>query len=454
MNILIIDPSASYRSIVREMLSKIDCQIIEAHCGQDAIHYLKTKTPAAICIAHELGDMDSFKFLKKVRLNPKLENTPTFLLTSHNTKEFKRAAYDAGFTEMFIKSDFPSLKRALNSIMLYTTLKISARILYIEDTQSTADYTRHIMENQGWKVVHVKSGEAAAEVLDKDKLGFDLVITDLVLEGQISGMGLINLIRQGQDKIRELPILAISGWNDLLRQVYVLKHGAGDFIAKPFQETDFLARAINLIMAKRDRDALIAAQNALAEKANLDSLTGVNNRHYLDEYGHQLVKHALSHNEAIALLLLDIDFFKDINDMMGHAAGDLVLKTVAQILKTTSLAQDIVVRYGGDEFIVLIKGVNHDHVLERAESIRQRVACSEPDGISVKCTIGLACHDKKVAAQLVTLLASFDPEEDIKIEFDTLFKAADQSLYSAKQAGRNRVCMNNLLERPQKDCCQ
>jgi two-component system cell cycle response regulator len=447
MNILIVDPSVSYRNIVKLTLSNDDTQIAEASNGAEGLTFLKKSKPSAICVAHELGDMDSFKFLKVLKLNTILSNIPKFLLTSNNTPEFKRLAYNAGFTEVFIKSDFPTLKRALHSLMLYATLNISARILYVEDTQSTADYTRHMMQTAGWEVVHVKSGEEAAELLDNSQKPFDLVVTDLVLEGQVSGIGLINLIRQGNEKIRDIPILAVSGWNDLLRQVYVLKHGAGDFIAKPFHETDFLARAINLIMSKRARDELMNAQAALYQKVNLDSLTGVNNRHFLDEFGDKLVKSAIKKNEGISLMLLDIDHFKQINDMMGHLAGDTVLKTIASILKNNGQAHDIIARYGGDEFVVLMKGLNHHQALQRAETIRQQVAAAEPLGIGATCTIGLACHDKKVALQLVELLKNINQSsDDIVIDYHTLFKAADHSLYVAKEAGRNKVCINNLLD--------
>lgn len=447
MNILIVDPSNSYRNIIKLTLSNEDTQITEASKGSDALDYLTKHKPSAICVAHELSDMDSFKFLKTLKSNRNLNNTPKFLLTSNQSPDFKRQAYDAGFTEIFIKSDFPTLKRALHSLMLYATLNISARVLYVEDTQSTADLTSHIMQSAGWKVKHVKSGEEAAALLDNTKKSFDIVVTDLVLEGEVSGIGLINLIRQGNERIRDIPILAVSGWNDLLRQVYVLKHGAGDFIAKPFNETDFLARAINLIMSKRARDELIEQQAALYQKANIDSLTGINNRHFLDEYGEKLVKSALTKNESIAIMLLDIDQFKEINDMMGHSAGDTILKTVASILKNNGHANDIIARYGGDEFVVIIKDLNQKEALKRAETIRQQVADAQPLGIAATCSIGLACHDNKVALQLVELLENLNQNsENIELNYQTLFKAADHSLYVAKEAGRNKVCINNLLK--------
>lgn len=448
MNILIIDPSVSYRTLVKQTLGNEDNEIVEASSGSQALTYLKQHKPAAICIAHELGDMDSFKFLKTIKINTILSNIPKFLLTSNSSADFKRDAYAAGFTEIFIKSDFPTLKRALHSLMLYATLNISARVLYVEDSQSTADYTSYIMKNAGWEVIHVKSGEEAAQLLDTRTELFDLIVTDLVLEGQISGIGLINLIRQGREHIRDIPILAVSGWNDLLRQVYVLKHGAGDFIAKPFHESDFLARAINLIMAKRALDESRAIQKSLYLKANLDSVTGLNNRHFLEEYGKRIVAEALKNNQGLALMILDIDYFKQINDSHGHALGDIVLKKLSTLIKGLCRSSDLVTRYGGDELVILMTDIDYQQALEQAQKIRNAIAELNPEGISVTSSIGIACHDKKVALQLVELLENISELEQGKLilDYQTLFQAADHSLYVAKQAGRNKVCINNLLE--------
>jgi diguanylate cyclase (GGDEF) domain len=392
--------------------------------------------------------MESFAFLRKIKENSNLDNIPSFLLTSNTTQEFKRKAYDAGFTEVFIKSDFATLKRALRSLVLYATTNISARVLYIEDAQSTADYTTYIMKSAGWEVVHVKSGEEAAELLDDKHNRFDLVVTDLVLEGRISGIGLINLIRQGNEDIRNIPILAVSGWNDLLRQFYVLKHGAGDFIAKPFHETDFLARAINLILNKKKLDKVKATQKALYEKANIDAVTGLNNRHFMEEFGSKIVKDSIENNEGVALALLDIDHFKKINDGSGHSSGDEVLRQVAALIKSMRHPGDIVARFGGDEIILLMSGCEHSDVEERMEEIRAGIEKLSPQGIQVTASIGVACHDKRVISRLVSLLDNVEQasRQDVKVDFDVLFSAADHALYSAKRDGRNKVCISDLLE--------
>ncbi|MPQ75908.1 diguanylate cyclase [Hydrogenovibrio sp. JE_KL2] len=448
MNVLIVDPSSSYREVVKQILLGEDVEAIECVNGTEALDYLEKNKPDAISIAHELGDMESFAFLRKIKENSNLDNIPSFLLTSNTTQEFKRKAYDAGFTEVFIKSDFATLKRALRSLVLYATTNISARVLYIEDAQSTADYTTYIMKSAGWEVVHVKSGEEAAELLDDKNNRFDLVVTDLVLEGRISGIGLINLIRQGNEDIRNIPILAVSGWNDLLRQFYVLKHGAGDFIAKPFHETDFLARAINLILNKKKLDKVKATQKALYEKANIDAVTGLNNRHFMEEFGSKIVKDSIENNEGVALALLDIDHFKKINDGSGHSSGDEVLRQVAALIKSMRHPGDIVARFGGDEIILLMSGCEHSDVEERMEEIRSGIEKLSPQGIQVTASIGVACHDKRVISRLVSLLDNVEQasRQDVKVDFDVLFSAADHALYSAKRDGRNKVCISDLLE--------
>lgn len=447
MNILIVDPSKSYRELVKEILSNEDVKVIEATSGQEAFTYLKHKTPSAISIAHELGDMDSFKFLKTINLNTILSNVPKFLLTSNASKEFKRDAYDAGFTEIFVKSDFPTLKRALKSLMLYATMNIAARVLYVEDTQSTADYTSHIMYSAGWAVDHVKSGEAAVELLDKRKGHYDLVVTDLVLEGNVSGIGLINLIRQGHESIRDIPILAVSGWNDLLRQVYVLKYGAGDFIAKPFHETDFLARAINLILNKKYLDEVKNVKKSLYLKANIDVATGLNNRHYLEEFGEKMVAESCRHNEGITLALIDVDHFKRVNDSLGHATGDAVLKQVSSLVKSHCHSHDLAVRYGGDELLILMTDVDQASAIERLEVVRTEIARLNPVNVPITVTIGAACCDKKNKPKLMQLLKSQNGDTDeVPVDLKTLFKTADDSLYMAKQSGRDQVCVNLLME--------
>lgn len=443
MDILLIDPSTSYRQVVKEILSSDDVIIQEATSGQSGLEYLKKNRPDAIAISFELSDMDSFQFLKKINKNSLLESIPKFLITSNVSQEFKRDAYEAGFTEIFFKTDFQTLKRALHSLLLSVTTRINAKILYVEDAQSTADYTRHIMHKVGWDVTHVKSGEEAADYLDKPEYVFDLVVTDLVLEGRISGIGLIDLIRHGEERIRHIPILAVSGWNDLLRQVYVLKHGAGDFIAKPFHENDFLARAINLIAYRRELKRLKDQQKALYRKANLDPVSGLNNRHYLEEYGIKFIEEALEEHQSVAMMLIDIDHFKQINDKCGHQTGDLVIKQISSIVKAKIEAQGFAVRFGGDEIMFLMTQIEQNEVAQRADELLQEVASLSPEGVSVSVSIGVAYSASVTKGRMKDQLSACPTEVSLQSEealnYKVLFQVADEALYTAKEKGRNRA---------------
>lgn len=269
-----------------------------------------------------------------------------------------------------------------------------------------------------------------------------------MLEGRVSGIGLIDLIRHGDERIRNLPILAVSGWNDLLRQVYVLKHGAGDFIAKPFHENDFLARAINLIMHKRELKQFKEQQKALYLQVNLDKASGLNNRNFLEEFGRKYIEDGIKENQGVAIAILDIDYFKSINDTHGHQVGDAVIKHVSNVIKGMCHVNDLVVRYGGDEIVILMTEYNHDEVTERLEALRAEMESLKPEGIQVTASIGVAFCGKRAQKQMVQMLQNLSEvgEDETFLDYETLFRSADQALYSAKQGGRNQVVSRKCLE--------
>ncbi|MDH5764775.1 MAG: diguanylate cyclase [Gammaproteobacteria bacterium] len=423
MNILIVEPSQAYSQLIQGLLSGREVSLTIAHSGEEAIDYMHNQSPDAICVTHELGDMNSIEFMAYLKKHKICNDKPVFLITSNNSEEFRRQSYDAGFTEIFTKSDIAVLKNTFRSIMLYTTSQIKARVLYVEDVFSTAAYTMSIMTNLGWEVDLVDSARQALEYLDKHE--YDIVITDLVLPGELSGVGLISVIRE-QDKKRSwpMPIMAISGWNDLLRQVFVLQHGHCDFMAKPFQENDFIARVINLIQSKRMIESSFKEKQILKDKAHTDSLTGLYNRYYLDEVVNNHIKVAIDRGIAISVLMIDIDYFKEINDKYGHQVGDRVIKQLGANIHENCREHDIAVRYGGEEFLVILPGCNYQNAILKAEHLREAVSSEENEGYPVPITvsIGISYLDKLMNNSL-----------------DELIKIADIALYQSKEKGRNQT---------------
>jgi len=173
----------------------------------------------------------------------------------------------------------------------------------------------------------------------------------------------------------------------------------------------------------------------LKELANRDSLTGLLNRRAFHEHAGQLLRTARRRKEGAALLMIDLDHFKQINDRFGHAEGDHVLQAVASALKATARENDIVARHGGEEFVVAILGINESESLVAAERLREAIASIENTKSNITASIGVAtlmptAHHREVSAALAELLSE-----------------ADRALYAAKNNGRNQAChINNLVQ--------
>lgn len=167
--------------------------------------------------------------------------------------------------------------------------------------------------------------------------------------------------------------------------------------------------------------------NALQESAFRDGLTGLYNRKFLEEYTKKMLPQVKRDGTKIALLMLDMDHFKSVNDEYGHDIGDKVLRELARILNETVRESDIIIRYGGEEFMILLMGVNSaDDALSVARKIGDRVRENEIDvyaGTKLRKTVSIGL--------------SMYPEDSTS--FETIIKNADIALYKAKNSGRDRV---------------
>lgn len=175
-----------------------------------------------------------------------------------------------------------------------------------------------------------------------------------------------------------------------------------------------------LLMSKEE---LALNQEKLRDMSIHDALSGVYNRRYMDEILDLLTR---TPDQHFAVLMIDIDHFKSVNDKCGHSKGDFIIQTIAATLKSVTRKNDIVCRYGGDEFLVILVNYTYDDALSKANEVKQLVgnigcACDDPDAMQVTASIGIALY----------------PENGMNTQ--TLLRAADIALYQAKEAGRNRI---------------
>src|SRR5262249_42257119 len=223
-----------------------------------------------------------------------------------------------------------------------------------------------------------------------------------------------------------LPILAISDAEDSARLVRGLEIGVNDYLSRPIDKNELLARARTLIRKKRYAERLRDNVQMSIEAAITDALTGLHNRRYMETHVGTLVEQAASRGKPLTVLVLDIDYFKAINDTHGHDAGDDILPEVALRISNSIRGIDPACRYGGEEFVVVMPETDLAVATLVAERLRRRIA-GEPFPIqqgarSVEVTISIG----------IAALGGSDNAASV-------LRRADQALYRAKRDGRNRV---------------
>ncbi|HZH44397.1 MAG TPA: diguanylate cyclase [Lysobacter sp.] len=285
--------------------------------------------------------------------------------------------------------------------------------LVVDDSASSRHLTAGLLRLYGLSVREAPSAEAALDVLATEKR-IQLVITDY----QMPGMNGVDLTRQirAQFSRDHLAVIGVSGSNQASLVAQFLKHGANDFLHKPYSREEFLCRVSQNI----DNLELIGTLQDLATR---DFLTGLFNRRQLFTLGESLHRQAHNSGQRLAAALLDIDHFKHINDTHGHDAGDAALRHVAQALREHTRPDDVVARFGGEEFCVLAPDLSPGEAVIYFQRLRAAIGSLEiplPDN---------ALH--------LTVSVGVQPHLDRSL--DAMLSEADRQLYLAKAAGRNRV---------------
>jgi two-component system cell cycle response regulator len=420
LKVLLIEPTRTLAKLVTRIVDQVGGTGTVLTSADDAARLLKTEAFDLVCFAAAQVGQAPLDFARHVRAqHPTL---PLLMLISAPDEAFARSAQSAGVTQVFLRTDITALARYLEvAAQRVHEGRLEGRALLVEDSLSTARFVARLLSDVGLEVVSVVSAnEALAAFIAQP---FDVIVTDIVLAGGSSGVGLVRELRSTHgDPGTRVPILAMTSLDDTARRVELIRSGVSDLLLKPVLAEELIARVGNLLRNKRLLERVEAQQAELRSMALTDQLTQVHNRHFLVEAAQLAVSEARRHGHPVSLLVVDIDRFKSINDTHGHGVGDNVLSQVAALLKRSSRGEDVVARFGGEEFVLLLPHCNLEDATRKAESLRQAVELLEPSGIHVSVSIG-------VAGQVGAAVHSFDD----------LFTRADRALYAAKSRGRNAV---------------
>jgi len=295
------------------------------------------------------------------------------------------------------------------------------KVLVVDDSVVFRKQIQHMLENMFFKVITVAHGEEAIGMLELYS-DISLIVTDYNMP-VMNGLELTYKIRKTFSK-NDLCILALSSNDDEEINAMFLKKGANDYIKKPFSKEEFSCRVNNSI------EALENIQMVL-NYANRDHLTGLYNKKYFYKAMEEYLENIVETGERVAISMVDIDNFKNINDTYGHDIGDRVIVALADILRSSTNPSDIVSRFGGEEFCVVLKNINRYSAKDIYERIRENVEkfyIDIDDENRIKFTIS-------VGAVL------YSEEESL----DDVINQADMMLYKAKNSGKNMVVFKDGL---------
>lgn len=323
------------------------------------------------------------------------------------------------------------------------------KVLIVDDDKSIRSILQAMIQDWGYEVLMAADGESAWQILNSLNHQPVIVLLDWILPG-LDGLELCKRLRSAQQAACVYVIMLTGEKNGEEDIVNGFAAGADDFLVKPVSSRELSCR---LAVGKRilsyqhqleqRNQALEETTNVmevvvrqlnqvntrLKEIAMIDELTGIANRRSLEEYLSREWCHALRQQEYLAVIMLDVDFFKLYNDTYGHQAGDECLRAVAAVLAQNSKrSTDVAARYGGEEFAVVLRGTDSEGAWHVAENIRQNVEDlymkTEASQIApyVTVSLGVAAVIPKIANNYIEII-----------------KHADEALYQAKEEGRNRT---------------
>lgn len=291
-------------------------------------------------------------------------------------------------------------------------------ILAVDDAKDTLMFIEFDLKEHGYNILTVDSGQKA--LIELEKTDIDLILLDIYMP-ELSGLQTLLELRK-EDKYNNIPVIMLSASDDEDEIVNALDFGAADYVTKPYITKVLLARIRTAIRLKEKN---IELENL----ARTDYLTGLNNRKCFYELANKAVlQSGRRGGYPVVIAIIDIDYFKRVNDQYGHDAGDIVLKDFAQLMNISFREYDTVARIGGEEFAVCMPNTNLQDAEQACERFRARVAAhkfiikAEKEQIlSVTSSIGISSNHKEVYS------------------LDELIKSADEALYQAKGRGRNQV---------------
>jgi two-component system cell cycle response regulator len=448
--ILVVDDIPANVKLLEARLTAEYFDVATAMSGAEALAICERAQCDIVLLDVMMPEMDGFEVCRRLKSNPVTHHIPVVMVTALDQPSDRVRGLEAGADDFLTKpvSDIALLARVRSLVRLkmaadelrmraVTSREIgindpemaalsetgrSGRILLVDDRRSSYERIAGILTAEHQVDVEPNPQEALFHAAET---GYDCLIVSLGLT-DYDGLRLCSQARS-LERTRGVPILIMAEAEDNARLLRGLEIGVNDYLVRPVDKNELLARVRTQIRRKRYTARLRDNVQQSMEMAITDGLTGLYNRRYMESHLATLVEQAAGRGKPLTLLVLDIDYFKAINDTHGHDAGDDVLREFAVRVKKSIRGIDLACRYGGEEFVIVMPETDMAVAALVAERIRRRIA-GEPFAIEQGA--------KAIDVTLSIGLAALGSTEDTGA---SILKRADQALYRAKRDGRNRV---------------
>ncbi|MEK9968260.1 MAG: PleD family two-component system response regulator [Ferrovibrio sp.] len=445
--ILVVDDIRTNIKVLEAKLTSEYYEVIAASSGPEALDAAAGHKPDLILLDVMMPGMDGFEVCRRLKANPDTAHIPVIMVTALGDPEDRVQGLSAGADDFLTKpvddiSMFARVRSLLRVKLMLDELRMrertsaslgvisppvpsldedyaAAQILLVEDNPRDQVRLQRMIEGQF-------RTEMTADGLDAlnraRQVEYDSVVVSLSLQNP-DGLRLCSQFRTTEET-RNVPILLLVGPDDQKQLVKGLEIGVTDYVVRPIDRNEFIARLRAQVRRKRYQDRLRLHYQQSMEMAVTDPLTGLYNRRYMASHLSTLLAQSASqHGTAVAIL--DLDHFKQVNDTHGHPVGDDVLREVGNRIVRNIRGIDMACRYGGEEFVVLMP----DTDLEASEVVAQRLLQA----------IGTKPIPTRTAGEL-TVTCSIGCTSSLEGDTaDSLLKRADEGLYEAKHGGRNRI---------------
>lgn len=443
--ILVTDDNPLNVKLLSAKLAREYYTVITAENGVQAVEKSISDKPDLILLDVMMPEMDGFEACRQIKANPVTQGIPVVMVTALSDVQDRVRGLDAGADDFLTKpiNDIALMARVRSCLRLKSLMDEwrmregtgammadvdeesmrSGQIILLDDNTHDQDIVRKHINHVGMTCHPITKMEEIEPLLERERI--HVIMINLNMHSEDGLRICANL--KANEATRYVPIVVYADESELSKIAKALDIGANDYIFKPVDPHELQARLRTQIRHKRTYDRLRLSYEKNMTMAITDSLTGVHNRHYLEKNMPRLFERSKANSKPISVAMLDIDFFKKINDSHGHHVGDQVLQELVRRLNACIRFFDIVVRMGGEEFALIMPETPYAAGINAGERLRAAV-----------CNTPFTIQDPKLELA-VTMSVGVAGSDDGQETAEIMLRKADAALYKAKETGRNKV---------------